>query len=152
MIKIMFVCHGNICRSPMAEFLMKDLVEKKGESDKFLIKSSATSSEELGNPVHRGTRGVLDRLGISYKGKYAVKLTAKDYNYYDYFIGMDAANLKNMQRIFGGDPKNKISLLLSYAGENRDVADPWWTGNFEETYRDVSVGVDAFYKALTKNA
>ncbi len=131
---------------------MKDLVEKKGESDKFLIKSSATSSEELGNPVHRGTRGVLDRLGISCKGKYAVKLTAKDYNDYDYFIGMDAANLKNMQRIFGGDPKNKISLLLSYAGENRDVADPWWTGNFEETYRDVSVGVDAFYKALTKNA
>lgn len=152
MIKIMFVCHGNICRSPMAEFLMKDLVEKKGESDKFLIKSSATSSEELGNPVHFGTRGVLDRLGISCKGKHAVKLNSKDYNEYDYFIGMDAANLKNMQRIFGGDPENKISLLLSYVGENRDVADPWWTGNFEETYRDVSAGVNALYKALSKNA
>ncbi len=152
MIKIMFVCHGNICRSPMAEFLMKDLVEKQGESEKFLIKSSATSSEELGNPVHYGTRGVLDRLGISYKGKYAVKLTAKDYNEYDYFVGMDTANIKNMQRIFGGDPENKISLLLSYAGENRDVADPWWTGNFEQTYRDVSVGVKAFYDTISKNA
>ena len=146
----MFVCHGNICRSPMAEFLMKYLVEKKGAVDNFLIKSSATSSEELGNPVHYGTKGVLDRLGISCKGKYAVKLTAKEYGEYDYFVGMDKANIRNMKNLFGGDPENKVSLLLDYVGHSRDVADPWWTGNFEETYRDVSAGVEAFYDFLTK--
>ena len=146
----MFVCHGNICRSPMAEFLMKDLVEKKGTVDNFLIKSSATSSEELGNPVHYGTKGVLDRLGISCKGKYAVKLTAKDYDEYDYFVGMDKANIRNMKNLFGGDAENKVSLLLDYVGTSRDVADPWWTGNFEETYRDVSEGVEAFYDFLIK--
>ena len=148
MIKIMFVCHGNICRSPMAEFLMKDLVQKKGESDKFFIASSATSSEELGNPVHYGTKRVLDSLSISCSKKYAQKLTQNDYDKFDYFVGMDSANIKNMQRIFGGDKENKISLLLSYMGENRDVADPWWTGNFDQTYHDVKNGVNAFYEFL----
>lgn len=148
--KIMFVCHGNICRSPMAEFIMRDLVEKEGRADEFVIQSSATSSEELGNPVHYGTRGVLDRLGISCKGKYAVKLTKKDYEEYDYFVGMDKANQRNMKNLFGGDPLNKVSLLLDYVGIERDVADPWWTGNFEETYQDVSAGVKAFYEYLIK--
>ena len=148
--KIMFVCHGNICRSPMAEFIMRDLVEKEGRTDQFVIQSSATSSEELGNPVHYGTRGVLDRLGISCKGKYAVKLTKKDYEDYDYFVGMDKANIRNMKNLFGGDPNNKVSLLLDYVGVERDVADPWWTGDFEETYRDVNAGVKAFYEHLIK--
>ena len=148
MVKIMFVCHGNICRSPMAEFLMKDLVQKKGESQNFEIKSSATSSEELGNPVHYGTKGVLDRLGISCKGKYAVKLTASDYNKYDYFIGMDEYNRRNMLRIFGSDPQNKISCLMDYTDNPREVADPWYTGNFTDTYNDVSEGVLALYEHI----
>ena len=145
MIKIMFVCHGNICRSPMAEFLMKDFVAKKGESLDFEIKSSATSSEELGNPVHYGTKAVLDRLGISCKGKYAVKLTESDYNKYDYFIGMDEYNRHNMLRIFGTDKDNKISCLLDYTDNPREVADPWYTGNFESTYQDVKEGVEGLY-------
>jgi protein-tyrosine phosphatase len=143
--KIMFVCHGNICRSPMAEFLMKDLVKKNNCEDDFLICSSATSSEELGNPVHYGTKAVLDRLGISCKGKYAVKLTASDYNKYDYFIGMDEYNRRNMLRIFGSDPQNKISCLLDYTDNPREVADPWYTGNFNLTFNDITEGLNAFY-------
>lgn len=148
MIKIMFVCHGNICRSPMAEFLMKDLVKKVGEENEFLIASSATSSEEVGSPVHYGTKRILDALNISCAGKRAVKLTAADYEKYDYFVGMDSANIKNMQRIFGGDIENKISSLMSYAGIDRDVSDPYWTGDFKETYNDISKGVKAFFKFL----
>ncbi len=144
----MFVCHGNICRSTMAEFLMKDLVEKKSKQNEFYIRSSATSNEELGNPVHYGTRQVLERLGISCKGKYAEKLLPSDYNKYDYFICMDKNNLRNIARIFN-DPEGKVSLLMSYAGVNRDVADPYWTGDFEQTYRDVSLGVNALYEYLT---
>ena len=147
--RIMFVCHGNICRSTMAEFLMKDLVQKMGKQDEFLIKSSATSSEELGNPVHYGTRKVLDRLGISCKGKYAEKLQPSDYNKYDYFICMDSRNLINISRIFK-DTHNKVSLLMSYAGASRDVADPYWTGDFEATYRDVDMGIKALYNYLMK--
>ena len=150
MIKIMFVCHGNICRSPMAEFLLKDIVKKSGEEDLFEIKSSATSSEELGNPVHYGTKGVLYRLGISCKGKYAVKLTASDYQKYDYFIGMDERNRYNMVRLFNGDKDNKVKLLMDFTDTPGDVADPWWTGNFEETYQDVSKGVKALYEFLKK--
>ena len=151
MIKVMFVCHGNICRSPMAEFMLKDLVKKQGKESEFVIESSATSFEEIGNPVHRGTRAVLDKHGISYKGKYAVHLEKSDYDKYDYFIGMDIANLKNMERIFGGDKQSKISLLLDYAGEHREVADPWWTGDFSATERDVVKGVNAFYEHLKRN-
>ena len=151
MFKIMFVCHGNICRSPMAEFLFKDLVKKSGEEDLFEVKSSATSSEELGNPVHYGTKGVLDRLGISCKGKYAVKLTKSDYDNYDYFIGMDERNRYNMIRLFDGDKDNKVKLLMDCTDTPGDVADPWWTGNFEETYRDVSKGVKSLYEFLKNN-
>ena len=151
MIKVMFVCHGNICRSPMAEFLLKDLVQKNGRESEFIIKSSATSYEELGNPVHYGTQRVLNRLNISCKGKYAVKLVKEDYDKYDYFIGMDSRNLTNMLRIFGGDKDNKVKLLLDFTPFSRDVADPWWTGDFESTYNDVSSGVQALYEYLTKN-
>ena len=148
MIKIMFVCHGNICRSPMAEFLFKDMVEMKGESETFYIRSSATSSEEYGNAVHYGTRGILDRLNISYKGKRAELLKATDYDNYDYFIGMDFANIRNMKRILNGDKDNKVRLLLEFAGEEREVADPWWTGNFEDTYQDISRGLKYLYKHI----
>ena len=134
----------------MAEFLMKDLVKKNNCEDDFLICSSATSSEELGNPVHYGTKAVLDRLGISCKGKYAVKLTASDYNKYDYFIGMDEYNRRNMLRIFGSDPENKISCLLDYTDNPREVADPWYTGNFNLTFNDITEGLNAFYNFLTK--
>lgn len=148
--KIMFVCYGNICRSTMAEFLMKDLVKKKGQEKEFFIKSSGTSYEEHGNPVHRGTRAILDRLGISCAGKYAEKLQKQDYYEYDLFIGMDANNKRDMLRIFGADPDDKVKLLMDYTLNPRSVADPYWTGDFESTYRDVSEGVDALYNALKK--
>ena len=145
----MFVCHGNICRSPMAEFIMKDYLKKQGD-DNFFIASSATSREELGNGVHYGTRAVLNRLGISCQGKRAVQLTRDDYDKYDYFIGMDEYNKRNMIRIFDGDKDGKVSLLLDYTNRPRDVADPWYTGNFEQTYQDIKLGVDCLYKFLKK--
>ena len=151
MVKILFVCHGNICRSPMAEFLFKKLVEEKGQADKFVIKSSATSYEEIGNPVHYGTAKILDRLNINYYSKRAEKLKSSDYDNYDYFIGMDNANIRNMYNIFNGDKDNKIFLLLKFNGENREVSDPWWTGNFNETFTDIDSGVKAFYEYLNKN-
>lgn len=143
MIKIMFVCHGNICRSPMAEFVLKDMVEKRGFGDMFLISSSATSTEEIGNPVHYGTKNKLKQYGISTSGKYAVQLSKKDYDKYDYFIGMDSRNIANMHRIFGHDQDKKIYLLLDFAGKSRDIADPWYTGNFDQTYDDICEGCEA---------
>ena len=140
MIKILFICHGNICRSPMAEYLFRDLVEKKGLSAEFVISSAATSSEEIGNPVHRGTRQILDELGISCSEKRAVQMTRRDYETYDYLLGMDDWNIRNMERIAGGDPENKIHKLLEFAGKTRDIADPWYTGNFDATYEDVMEG------------
>lgn len=140
MIKIMFICHGNICRSPMAEFILKDMVEKQGRANDFYIESSATSYEEIGNPVHYGTKGILDRLGISSKGKRAVHLERSDYDKYDYLICMDSENVRNTLRIVGDDPEEKVYKLLEFAGLNSDVADPWYTGNFEDTYRDVVRG------------
>lgn len=142
-IKILFVCHGNICRSPMAEFVMKDLAEKAGIGDKVYIASAATSSEEIGSPVHRGTVRELEKRGISCAGKYAVRLEKSDYGYYDYIVGMDLYNLRNMLRLFGGDPENKVRLLMSFAGESRDVDDPWYTHDFETTYRDIAAGCSA---------
>ena len=147
MIKIMFVCHGNICRSTMAEFVFKDMVKKAGIADKFLIKSSATSYEEIGNPVHPGTARKLADAGISCKGKYAEKLMPSDAGEYDYFIGMDSANLRNMHAILGKGAADKISLLLDYAGGG-NISDPWYTGNFDDTWHDVLQGCSALLSHL----
>lgn len=143
MTRIMFVCHGNICRSPMAEFILKDMVAKKGIADKFLIASSATSREEIGNPVYPPARERLLRSGISPEGKRAVQVTKQDYENYDLLICMDKNNLRNITRIIPTDPQNKIKLLMDYAGEHRDVADPWYTGDFEITYVDIEKGCKA---------
>ena len=141
MIKILFVCHGNICRSPMAEFVMKDMVKRQGLADQFYIASAATSTEEIGNPVHYGTRNKLAQVGISTAGKYAVRMARRDYQEYDYIVGMDRWNYKNMLRISGNKDKDKkISLLLDYTDHPRDVADPWYTGDFEKTYEDIMAG------------
>lgn len=148
MLRVMFVCHGNICRSTMAEFLFRDMVKKDGLKDKFIISSSGTSSEEAGNPVHYGTRKVLSKYGIDCSNKYAVKLKSTDYDNYDYFIGMDERNVYNMKRIFNGDSENKVYLLLSFARKEREVADPYWTGDFSATEKDVIEGLNAFYKYL----
>ena len=143
MIKILFVCHGNICRSPMAEFIMKDLVRKAGLADRFHIGSAATSREELGNPVYPPARRKLAEHGIACAGHAARQLTAQDYENYDLLIGMDRENLRNMRRICGGDPDGKLSLLLDHTGRSRDVADPWYTGDFEATWQDVLAGCQA---------
>ena len=149
MIKILFICHGNICRSPMAEFVMKDMVQKAGAADDFFIASAATSTEEIGNPVYHGTRSRLAREGISVAGKYARQMTQRDYEEYDYLIGMDHWNLRNMQRITGPDTDNKLSLLLDYTDRvGADIADPWYTGNFEETYNDIVEGCTALLRNL----
>ena len=155
MIKIMFVCHGNICRSPMAEFILKDMIKQKGLQDDFVICSSATSTEEIwngvGNPVYPPAKAVLESHGINPSGKYAVQLKASDYDKYDLFIGMDSANIRNMLRIFGGDPDGKVARLLSYAGSERDISDPWYTGEFGTTYNDVLEGCTAFLQYLQQN-
>ena len=140
MTKLLFVCHGNICRSPMAEFVMKDLVRQAGLSPAFTIDSAATSREEIGNPVYPPARRVLLQHGIDPGGKTARQLTRGDYQRYDYLIGMDEANLRNMRRLFGGDPEGKLSLLLDGTPRPRAIADPWYTGGFEETWRDVWEG------------
>ena len=147
-VKVLFICHGNICRSTMAEFVFKDMVAKKGLADVFEIASAATSREEIGNPVHPGTRRILDGLGISCKGKTAVQTTRRDYDHYDYIIGMDSWNMRNMSKIYGGDPDNKLYKLLEFAGKSDDVADPWYTGNFDVTYRDVKAGCEGLLKQI----
>ncbi len=143
-IRVLFVCHGNICRSPMAEFLMKQRVEDMGIAEKFHIESAATSSEEIGSPVHRGTAKILNAAGIDCSGKRARRVTADDYENFDYIIGMDQYNLRNLLRFFGGDPENKIRLLLDFTSDPGDVADPWYTRDFDATYRDVTRGIDGF--------
>ena len=134
MIKILFVCHGNICRSPMAEFIMKDIVEKKGIADNFEIASCATSTEEIGNSVYPPAKKKLAEHNISCAGKTARQMTKEDYNYYDYIVAMDKYNLRNMTRFVGEDIDSKVSLLMSYTNCPGDVADPWYTGDFETTY------------------
>lgn len=148
MIRILFVCHGNICRSPMAEFVMKKLVTDAGLSDKFHIESAATSTEEIGNPVYPPAKRKLAEHGISCAGKTARQMNAGDYRKFDLLIGMDSANIRNMTRICGGDPDGKIKLLLNYVGLNRDVADPWYTGDFEATWNDVLKGCTALLESL----
>ena len=149
MITVLFVCQGNICRSPMAEFVMKDLVKKAGLESGFEIASAATSTEEIGNPVYPPARRKLAEHGIGCSGKTARQLQVKDYEYYDFLIGMDSANLRNMRRICGGDPGGKISMLMDYTSRPGDVADPWYTGDFEVTWRDVMAGCKGLLEKLT---
>ena len=149
MTKILFICHGNICRSPMAEFVMKDLVEKAGLAAQFHIESAATSREEIGNPVYPPARRKLAEHGISCDGHAARQLTKADYRGFDLLIGMDNANLQNMRRICGGDPEGKIRLLRDYTARPGDVADPWYTGDFETTWRDVLEGCRGLLKELS---
>ncbi|MBO4628657.1 MAG: low molecular weight phosphotyrosine protein phosphatase [Treponema sp.] len=148
MTKILFICHGNICRSPMAEFVMKELVRRAGLEDDFLIESAATSREELGNDMHYGTRTKLREMGIPFSRRAARQIRPDDYDRYDYLVAMDDENLYYMNRCWGGDPKNKIRMLLSFAGKDRDIADPWYTGNFDQTYEDVLEGCQAFLSSL----
>ena len=144
MIKILFICLGNICRSPLAEFYFKDLVAKHNLSAEFYIESAATSYEETGNPVHPGTRKKLAAAGISCAGKTARCMEREDYGKFDYLIGMDSMNIRNMMRILGGDPKGKVSKLLDFTERTgQDIADPWYTGNFDRTYEDVKEGCEA---------
>lgn len=144
MIKVLFVCHGNICRSTMCESVMTHLVKQRGLEENFKIASAATSREEIGNPPHYGTVNKLREVGIPLVPHKAVQMTRKDYDDYDYLIGMDDWNIKNMQRIAGGDPEHKMHKLLEFAGSTRDIADPLYTGNFDVTYDDILEGCEAF--------
>lgn len=152
MTKIMFVCHGNICRSPMAEFIMKDLVKKAGREREFLIASSATSTEEIwedvGNPVYPPAARELSRHGLSSEGKRAVQIKKSDYGKWDMILCMDSKNLRNLHRIFGGDPEGKIRKLMSLAGSDADVSDPWYTGDFAGVYDDIYKGCKALLSEL----
>ncbi len=150
MTKILFVCHGNICRSPMAEFLMKELVRQAGQSEAFCIASAATSAEELGNPVYPPVRRKLAEHGIDCTGKTARQLTRRDYEDWDLLIGMDEENMAGMRRLFGGDPEGKLHRLLEYAGLNQDVADPWYTRDFDAAWQDVTVGCTALLNRLSR--
>lgn len=151
MIRIMFVCHGNICRSPMAEFIMKKLVSDSGLSDQFYIASSATSTEELGNSVYPPAKSELAKHGIGCAGKTAVQLRKTDYDKYNYFIGMDTANIRNMNRIFGSDKDGKIYKLLTFAGRSDDVSDPWYSRDFGTAYDDIEEGCKGLLEQLIKN-
>ena len=146
--KILFICHGNICRSPMAEFVMRSLVGKNGLSDEFEIASAAVSSEEEGNPVYPPVKRILNANGIDCHGKYAYKLQKKDYDYYDLLICMDKSNVNNLLRIIGTDYKNKIKLLMDYTDTPGDVADPWYSGNFDLTWNDINAGCRGLLKFL----
>lgn len=146
---VLFICHGNICRSPMAEFVMKDML-KKNEIEGVTVESAATSREEIGKDVHRGTRQKLDEQGIPWEHRGAWQITKKDYDKYDYLIVMDQNNIRNALRIFGEDPSGKIRSLLSFAGIDGDIADPWYTGNFDETYEDVVKGCTELVKELSE--
>ncbi len=149
MIKVLFVCHGNICRSPMAEFVMKDLVKKAGRGGEFDIASAATSSEEIGNPVYPQARRKLAEHGLACDGKRARQFTARDYSHYDLIIGMDSANIRSLRRASGGDPEGKVRLLLSYTPHPRDVADPWYTGDFDAAWNDIYTGCQALLNSLS---
>ena len=146
----MFVCHGNICRSPMAEFVMKDIVRKTGLESEILVESAATSTEEIGNDIHRGTRQKLTKENIPFTQRSARQITSDDYQKFDYLIGMDDENIFNMRRRWNNDPENKIFLLLEFAGKTREITDPWYTGNFENTYSDIVEGCNGLMKKILK--
>ena len=146
--KILFVCHGNICRSPMAEFVMKKMVKDAGREAQFEIASAATSTEEIGNPVYPPARRILAEHGIGCVGKTARQMTRQDYDYFDQIIAMDRNNLRNLKRMFGEDTQHKISLLMDYTHRPGDVADPWYTGDFETTWRDVWDGCEGLLKSI----
>lgn len=148
MIRVMFVCLGNICRSPMAEFVLKDLVRKRGVENNFLIKSSATSYEEIGNDIHYGTKRKLMEENIPVESREAVRLSKNDYEKYDYIIGMEESNVRNILRIVGEDKNSKVCKLLDYSSNPRDIADPWYTGNFDKTYDDILEGCIAFLDSV----
>ncbi len=155
MIRILFICHGNICRSPMAEFIFKDLVKKQRIADRFVIASSATSTEEIwngiGNPVYPPAKAELKKHGLSCNGKRAVQLKKSDYDKYDLFIGMDSVNIRNMLRIFGGDSDGKVRRLMDYTDRGGDVADPWYSDRFDVAYRDILEGCTALLEAVKTN-
>ena len=151
MVKILFVCHGNICRSPMAEFVMKDLIAKSGLEERFYVESAAVSAEELGNPVYPPARRELAAHGISCAGKTARQMTRADYERFDYLICMDNSNLRRMEQICGGDPAQKMSLLLDHTTRPGNVADPWYTGDFSATWRDVLDGCAALLEKIGNN-
>ena len=146
--KILFICLGNICRSPMAEFVFRDRAAQRGVADRFVVASAATSDEEIGNPVHPGTARVLRARGVPMAPHRAARMTRADYSEYDLLLGMERSNLRQILRITGGDPDGKVRRLLDYATRPRDIADPWYTGDFDATYRDICEGCDALLDAL----
>ena len=146
--KILFVCHGNICRSPMAEFVMKKLVSDAGLDDEFYIESAATSTEEIGNDMHHGTKSVLRKHNIPFKRRAVRQITSSDYDRFDHIIIMDRYNRSNLSRIIRSDPDGKINMLLDFTERGGDIADPWYTGNFDETYSDVLEGCTALLEKL----
>lgn len=148
--RVLFICHGNICRSPMAQFVLQQMVNERGLADRFRIDSRATSTEEIGNSPHRGTVQKMREVGTPVLPHRASQITWWDYENYDYIIGMDDWNIRNLRRMLKGDPDRKVSKLLSFAGSDRDIADPWYTGNFDETYEDVLVGCRALLDTLLR--
>ena len=156
MTKILFVCHGNICRSPMAEFLLKRILEEHGRTEDFLVVSKATSTEEIyrgqGNPVYPPVREILEGLGIDCSRKRACQLQKEDYEKYDFFIGMDERNRENMKRIFGGDSEGKVSLLGEYTDRPHTISDPWYTGEFRSCYEDIRKGCEALLSHFSESA
>lgn len=148
MIRVCFICHGNICRSTMAQFVLQDLVNRAGYTDNFYIDSMATSTEEIGNGPHYGTVAKLRQVGVPVLEHYAKRVRRSDYHKFDYIIGMDQWNYRNMMRIFGEDPEQKVSLLLDFTDRSGEIADPWYTGNFDETYQDVLDGCEGFLAYL----
>ena len=146
--KILFVCHGNICRSTMAEFVMKELVRQAGREQEILVESKACRTDEIGSDTHPGTKAALKAHGIPFTRRQARQIQRADYEAFDYIIAMDEENMRDLRRLTGGDTLHKYKLLLSFAGENREVADPWYTGNFEVTYQDVMKGCQALLAAL----
>ena len=151
LIRILFVCHGNICRSPMAEYIMKHMVQQAGLAHRFEIASAATSYEEIGNPVYPPARRELAAHGIGCAGHAARHMEREDYGHYDYLVGMEAVNIRNMRRICGGDPEGKLRLLMSFAGRDEEIDDPWYTGRFSEVYRQIETGCRAMLEAIRRD-